>query len=129
MSPGQTHILNGTIQEVVAQAVEINPSYKLSSAKRAVDTSAIEARSLTKRNIICGNWPLADKGRILEGINYLNHLPASDRPTNGPGPGNCGRVSCSYNSAIWWCNDVSEHYHDKTLNSLLENPVYIPLYF
>ncbi|KAL4932531.1 uncharacterized protein BDV17DRAFT_254644 [Aspergillus undulatus] len=22
------------------------------------------------------------------------------------GPGACGRVSCSYDAAIWWCNDV-----------------------
>jgi len=27
-------------------------------------------------------------------------------PANGPGPGACGRVSCSWNSAIYWCNDV-----------------------
>jgi hypothetical protein len=42
---------------------------------------------------------------IINGIEYLGKVRGV--PTNGPGPGNCGRVSCSSNSAIWWCNDVS----------------------
>jgi hypothetical protein len=25
--------------------------------------------------------------------------------SNQAGPGNCGRISCSWNSGIWWCND------------------------
>ncbi|KAK3398734.1 hypothetical protein B0T20DRAFT_353409 [Sordaria brevicollis] len=45
--------------------------------------------------------------RIEEGIRYLYGVPG--KPKNGPYSGsgqyaNCGRVSCSYNSAIWWCN-------------------------
>jgi hypothetical protein len=48
----------------------------------------------------------ADVGAIRNGIRYLRGL--NGNPTNGAGPGNCGRVSCSYDSAIWWCNDVSD---------------------
>jgi hypothetical protein len=50
-------------------------------------------------------WSFADGAAINDGINYLNGL---DVPCNvGPGPGNCVRVSCSWNSAIELCNDVS----------------------
>ncbi|KAK4662772.1 hypothetical protein QC763_603368 [Podospora pseudopauciseta] len=41
----------------------------------------------------------ADTARIREGIRYL--LGVSGTAKNGPGPGNCGRVSCSYYFAIY----------------------------
>lgn len=104
VAPGQVEVLKGTIEEVYGQAAQINPNFRAPS--NGPTTSQLKDRSLSKRNVICGNFPAADKGRIQQGINYLNNLPAGGRPTNGPGPGNCGRVSCSYNAAIWWCNDV-----------------------
>lgn len=27
-------------------------------------------------------------------------------PGDGPGPRNCGRVACTSNTVIWWCNDT-----------------------
>ncbi|KAK0672293.1 hypothetical protein QBC41DRAFT_353561 [Cercophora samala] len=45
----------------------------------------------------------ADRLPIEDGITYLSRL--SGTAMNGPGPENCGRVSCSYNSAIIWCNN------------------------
>lgn len=101
VSPGQTEILNGTAQEVYDQILEINPDFILAEP----DEADLEARGVQKRAVHCGNWPLADKGRIQEGINYLRGV--GGQPFHGPGPGKCGRVSCSYNAAIWWCNDVS----------------------
>lgn len=41
---------------------------------------------------------------IWEGIYYLDTFDG--QPKSDPGPGMCGRVSCSYNSAIYWCNNV-----------------------
>ncbi|KAK4172842.1 hypothetical protein QBC36DRAFT_293965 [Triangularia setosa] len=38
------------------------------------------------------------------GIMYLARLSGTAK--NGPGLQNCGRVSCSWNSAIIWCNKV-----------------------
>ncbi|KAI1188780.1 hypothetical protein F5B17DRAFT_451362 [Nemania serpens] len=40
---------------------------------------------------------------IRQGIDYLRKIHGDC--TNGPGPGNCSRVSCSYQSGIWFCND------------------------
>ncbi|KAM3435425.1 hypothetical protein MY4824_004891 [Beauveria thailandica] len=97
VSPGEVVLFNGTVEEVYSQVLELNPAYELSmSAQRR---SNLERRS----RVVCGNYGLASKDRIQEGINYLRTLNAA--PRNGPGPANCGRVSCSYNSAIWWCND------------------------
>lgn len=66
---------------------------------------SIESRQL---RIDCFNWPVANGNRIQDGINYL--MGVGGQPSNGPGPGACGRVSCSYDAAIWWCNDVSTLY-------------------
>ncbi|KAH8896360.1 hypothetical protein GQ53DRAFT_778975 [Thozetella sp. PMI_491] len=78
--------------EVYAQILQINPEYQ-------IQYDLVSKRDST----LCGNFGLADKGRIQEGITYLRGLNGA--PRNGPGPANCGRVSCSYNAAIWWCND------------------------
>ncbi|KAK3322866.1 hypothetical protein B0H66DRAFT_216165 [Apodospora peruviana] len=109
VAPGQREILNGTVQEVYAQAVELNPNFKINNPV-ALPSNEVE-RALSTRSRIdrrwvnCNNWPLAERSRLQEGINYLRGV--GGRPTNGPGPGNCGRVSCSWHAAIWWCNDVS----------------------
>ncbi|KAI7779047.1 hypothetical protein LA080_001393 [Diaporthe eres] len=44
--------------------------------------------------------------RIKYGVEYLRKVKGT--PGQGPGPSSCGRVSCSYDAAIFWCNDNSE---------------------
>jgi hypothetical protein len=102
VAPGQVEVLNGTIQEIFAQAVQINPDFTHKGGAASTTKRSLREKRTT---VNCGTWPLADKGRIQEGISYLRTVPAA--PRNGPGPGACGRVSCSYNAAIYWCNDVS----------------------
>lgn len=101
--------LNGTVQEIYAELIEINPTYDLDFAARVTEASTSNddgTPRLRKRlDVTCNIYSKALRTRIQEGITYLRGV--SGRPTNGPGPGNCGRVSCSYNAAIWWCNDVS----------------------
>ncbi|KAK6852853.1 hypothetical protein PG995_011404 [Apiospora arundinis] len=99
VAPGETKVMNGTVEEVYQQILKSNPEFKLGGDAQALR----RATHLQKRSVNCGTWPLADKGRIQQGINYLRGVGGA--PRNGPGPGNCGRVSCSYNAAIWWCND------------------------
>ncbi|KYK55795.1 hypothetical protein DCS_07759 [Drechmeria coniospora] len=96
VSPGRVEVLNGTVQEVYAQALQINPNFKLMPVS--------EKRDLYERNtpVECGTYKLAYKSAIEEGIRYLRGL--SGAPSNGPGDSICARVSCSYNSAIWWCS-------------------------
>lgn len=119
---GRTEIFKGTIEQIVENLQKVNPDWKqdfnISATPEAAAASVNELLgddgewAVTKRadwtefSVSCfGRWQPADGWHIYEGIEYLARL--SGKPTNGPGPGNCGRVSCSFNSAIWWCNDVS----------------------
>ncbi|KAK8038606.1 hypothetical protein PG993_007017 [Apiospora rasikravindrae] len=102
---GQTESLNGTVEEVFARILEVNPEFQLAPAP-APAPGAAEARGLQpekRGKLVCGGFPRGSVLYLNQGVNYLRGVPG--RPGNGPGPGACGRVSCSYNSAIWWCND------------------------
>jgi hypothetical protein len=108
-SPGGSKVtVTGTVQDVVAQLSTINPNWK---EDFNVTEPKVQERALNFpfTSVLCmirlGEWGTANPYAIYDGINYLKGVPG--RPTLGPGPGRCGRVSCSYNSAIYWCNDVS----------------------
>lgn len=109
---GRTATLNGTVQQVYQQLLEINPNYEaeFGTIRDESATTLAETRktpgALEKQETWsdCGRFDPAKAEAIWEGINHLNHV--SGTPVSSPGPGVCGRVSCSYNSAIWWCNDV-----------------------
>ncbi|KAI1326794.1 hypothetical protein F5Y16DRAFT_410729 [Xylariaceae sp. FL0255] len=67
------------------------------------DDELLRSRNLSK--IIC-DAGLSGPGfaiRIEQGAKYLQGVKGMCGL--GPGPGNCGRISCSYGSAIYWCND------------------------
>ena len=113
---GDLRRFSGTVEEVHAQLLELNPNWDTDyPGGNNVDSTAAaddELTSLAKRTdfggsqYFCrGRWAEADYMRVNEGIRYLRRI--GGRPTNGAGPGNCGRVSCSYDAAIYWCNDVS----------------------
>ncbi|CZR54820.1 uncharacterized protein PAC_04704 [Phialocephala subalpina] len=113
-SPGgpKAHI-TGTVQEVVSQLLTINPNWKSDFNFSETPTrSTVLSRQLSFpwTGILCdiriGEWGYADYYAIQDGITYLNGVPGI--PTAGPGPGNCARVSCSYDSAIYWCNDETQ---------------------
>lgn len=106
---GENITLTGTVQEIHSQLLEINSSYNVS-----VDVDSFTLDVATKHEkrcpdkILCGltNYTPANPRPILEGAVYLEgfkgvlcHVEA--------GPKRCVRFSCSYNSAIWLCNDVS----------------------
>ncbi|KAG6362428.1 hypothetical protein INS49_010658 [Diaporthe citri] len=100
---GPLHHINGTIQDVVEYLKEVNPAYEVPEVPVAeLDSrqSLVEPRQL---KVGCYGWALANANDIQHGINYLKRV--AGKPSNGPGPGACGRVSCSYDAAIWWCND------------------------
>ena len=106
---GPVIALNGTIQEVRNALIKLNPSWDIDYPDRNISRrdATIEARRDTQFNLYnCfGRWPGTNRGPIVDGIRYLRRT--NGRPTEGPGPGKCSRVSCSYNAAIYWCNDVS----------------------
>ncbi|EAQ91125.1 predicted protein [Chaetomium globosum CBS 148.51] len=120
---GQTVQLNGTAQEVVAQFDVLVPNSRAqliaSITAASTSTSRHDENSLlekcydeTKLHCWVGHWDYARLSAIQDGIDYLNGVPG--RPWHNPRPSTCARVSCSYGSAIYWCNDNRSR---KELNS------------
>lgn len=117
--------VTGTIQDVLSNISHVDPvtaskiyqgiarlNSTLNTTEDLVDRDDLSTRAAsdyTPTNLDCWVW-MNKYGRasvyyIWQGIEYLDQVPGT--PGNGPGPGNCGRVSCSYGAAIYWCNDVS----------------------
>ncbi|KAI0141851.1 hypothetical protein GGR57DRAFT_486571 [Xylariaceae sp. FL1272] len=60
----------------------------------------------TIKEILCyvrWHFDYASVFHIKQGIEYLRKIGGYCHV--GPGPANCTRVSCSYASGIWFCND------------------------
>ncbi|KND89165.1 hypothetical protein TOPH_06106 [Tolypocladium ophioglossoides CBS 100239] len=119
ISPGgPVQKFNGTIEKVHKELVNLNPNWDTdytleASAHHDKRDGLVERADFKDSGYFCGGrWEETDSIWIGYGINYLRRL--SGTPSNGPGPGNCGRVSCSFKSAIWWCNDSNKA---KTLGS------------
>ncbi|KAK3369240.1 hypothetical protein B0T24DRAFT_681268 [Lasiosphaeria ovina] len=85
------------------------PSWPPSAPPRPGDlprpAAKLRCRGLEKRDYTqCGIYPGASYLPIRDAITYLRNR-ISGHTGSGPGPNNCGRVSCSYRSAVWCCND------------------------
>ncbi|KAF6795050.1 hypothetical protein CSOJ01_13509 [Colletotrichum sojae] len=122
VTPGGPHIvLNGTVEQVLDQLHSSNPKLLATFNLNLQDEGALSVRDETDPlpldhfGSICHEQPAGNVKAWWEGIKYLEKVPG--RPVNGPGPGQCGRVSCSYNTQIWWCNDVSVDTKTKTLST------------
>lgn len=105
---GQEITLNGTIEQTNAEYETLYPGELAKGEKPELVARQFEKDLTVSCFKADGNpfgWERASLSKIQEGLNHLYDAPG--KPVNGPGPGNCGRVSCSHDSAIWWCNDVS----------------------
>ncbi|KAK2040999.1 hypothetical protein LZ31DRAFT_568316 [Colletotrichum somersetense] len=119
--PGQTVVLNGTIQQVLAELAQINPDYSPFAPALAAHAMTQEGREQAKLfptdKVLCqkDGWENVDYSQADVGIHYLRTVKG--RPRLDPGPANCGRVSCGYEAAIWFCNDNT---HEITINSFAQ---------
>ncbi|KAM7205982.1 hypothetical protein V8F33_000812 [Rhypophila sp. PSN 637] len=99
--------ISGTVQDVIAELLKINPHYLEDQFKADVNDAKLTITYKRDNHINCnprpGEWEPADPWEIQGGITYLRKIYG--RPGSSAGPSTCGRVSCSWNSAIWWCND------------------------
>lgn len=106
--PGAPPItLTGTAEQVYAKLVEINPNYDDDFKNIEPELELEPTGSLDKRKdtLVCEGERYAATNRIQEGISYLRKVKGETQLS----PYDCGRVSCSWHSAIVWCNDVSRH--------------------
>lgn len=86
--------------ERTKQGIEplIEPVGDSTSLMARSDGNTLRPRWWTNNICQAGLSGWADYKSIESGVHYLQKLQGSCG--NGPGPGNCGRISCSYNSAI-----------------------------
>ncbi|KAJ4413358.1 hypothetical protein N0V85_003589 [Neurospora sp. IMI 360204] len=115
---GPTVNITGTIENVYEELEKINPTFVSDFGLHDPDHNLSLAAPVEPRGYYYKSWDCdavtwwAGLSNIQAGLVYLNGVPG--KPSNGPGPGNCGRVSCSYSSAIYWCNDNT---FTKTIDS------------
>lgn len=112
---GEILQMTGTVEKIWDQLLAINPNYVddwgvedptlPDEANADATTSLVKRTDFTGSTVKCGNKARAYFDHIARGIKYLRSVQG--KPRNGAGPGNCGRVSCSNQSGIYWCNDVS----------------------
>lgn len=115
----RTVTITGDVQKVMQYAEENKIAFVEQQQQQQQQTETRKKDSLASRRpraannhlqsrdaATCGNPDryYAWRKDIKIGIKHLRKVPGN--PANGPGPWNCGRVSCAYNSSIWWCNDV-----------------------
>ncbi|KAI0152676.1 hypothetical protein GGR57DRAFT_503539 [Xylariaceae sp. FL1272] len=109
-------VFTGTIENVIHQMKKVKgvnfvPDF-VRKAEAEVETRIIQARDgsqppSTNLNMNCirDGLSAALLVPIRNGVRYLSHLSDSVVCQNGPGPSNCGRISCSDTSGIWFCNE------------------------
>ncbi|KAM7185058.1 hypothetical protein V8F20_011964 [Naviculisporaceae sp. PSN 640] len=115
---GTLYNISGTVEDVYRQVKLINPDFKLDVCPPKLgdgapgeDTDGYQdtpyALCYTTLHNTYG-WGSAVKSVISNGIDYLRGIPG--QPQASPGHGVCSRVSCSYDSAIYWCSDHAQAY-------------------
>ncbi|KAI2465351.1 hypothetical protein F4781DRAFT_409590 [Annulohypoxylon bovei var. microspora] len=123
----QKSFTGSSFWDIEAQIRDVNPGFSWP------DPGNDDLASLMKSeaSLTCdpNNIWWADAFRIKEGIEYLSGR--TGKCHIGAGPRVCTRISCSYKSAIWWCNDNSEpveencmlwsHYAQHILDSCQTN--------
>lgn len=98
VDPATAAAINNTVNEELAKSN--------SPAAPSHDLAGLSPQSQpTVHMCNLPQWDTCSAHRAQQGVYYLGTVPG--QPGMGPGPGNCGRVSCSYGAAIYWCNDVS----------------------
>ncbi|KAI1385999.1 uncharacterized protein F4822DRAFT_414691 [Hypoxylon trugodes] len=95
--------LTGTsFKDIESQILKVNPKFSWADPSTGGDHSEPQK---SKAYLSCdpNNIWWAQAFRIQDGIQYLSGKTGKCFMEKGPRV--CTRISCSYKSAIWWCND------------------------
>ncbi|KAK0668783.1 hypothetical protein QBC41DRAFT_393225 [Cercophora samala] len=116
----------GTIQEAVAQMEAQYPGWNATFQNQQPSNATVSTvAQYDVEGYLCGKpWSWVGYYAVLDGIYYLRKV-TSAAPKNGPGPGNCGRVSCGYKAAIYWCNDNGAEKELDSWNDIADGAQYV----
>ncbi|KAK0702518.1 hypothetical protein B0T21DRAFT_416915 [Apiosordaria backusii] len=116
----------GTIQQAVAQMESQYPGWNTTFQNLQPSNATVSRIAQYDRDYyLCGEpWVKTGWLAVKDGIAYLRKV-SSPPPKNGPGPNNCGRVSCGYNAAIYWCNDNDDEKELDSWDSIADGASYI----
>lgn len=123
----EVYLRGANFEDIEKQAKRLNPKYTIYAPRNAtaeaehrarrekIMTAERESRLVNRQTqaIHCG-WPpnyaaAPDYYEVWQGVYYLQSITGDCRAN--PGPGSCGRVSCSWDNAIYYCNDNNvEHW-------------------
>ncbi|EHK99809.1 hypothetical protein M7I_4304 [Glarea lozoyensis 74030] len=95
-------------QQVYAKTLAAHPDFNVHAQITANIASAAKVTKRNKSNHFCsqdiGNpWRPAKVDKIVDGIHYLQN-----KARCGVNPRSCARISCSWDSAIFLCNDRND---------------------
>ncbi|KAG0651563.1 hypothetical protein D0Z07_1498 [Hyphodiscus hymeniophilus] len=97
--------LNGTVEDMIAQMQSLHPSTSIDSlfAERT-SSNTFHTRQIQIGLNCCPvgsqGWRATTQFDIINGIKHLQSIPIL-----GIDGKSCSRISCSYSSSIWLCND------------------------
>ncbi|KAI8629424.1 hypothetical protein F5Y19DRAFT_475411 [Xylariaceae sp. FL1651] len=94
------------LQHIEAQIRERRPGFAWARIAESTTVKYPGKSRSASNDVLCHvPWPIifASVFHIEQGIRYLHGIQGDCNI--GPGPANCSRVSCSYDSGIWFCND------------------------
>ncbi|CAN9176433.1 unnamed protein product [Alternaria alternata] len=98
-TPDGISLINGTLEDVQAETSKY-PDFAIRSVNTAATDAELEKRTdFSNARAICGNYPEAPSRQINSRINYLRGLDG--RPSNGPGPGACGKATSTKTLSSW----------------------------
>lgn len=113
MTPGGEKLfVNGTVENAVEAVKLKNANWEADFGIETVQDyhKNVNKRSIEKRaewvQIGCSlwrEWEWANYHDAHDAVRYLRGIKGN--PTNKPKT--CGRVSCAYGTAVYWCNEVS----------------------
>ncbi|KAG6093675.1 hypothetical protein E4U14_000229 [Claviceps sp. LM454 group G7] len=112
---GDTILVNGTIQQVDAYMEAHYPGWTAKHAKfstpywippQETETPASSPKFMKVKRVVCTS-PLhqVSTRAVLGAIDDLRNISEHRGPKWLPKPGTCGKLSCTDEGAIFWCND------------------------
>ncbi|KAF4455964.1 hypothetical protein F53441_1831 [Fusarium austroafricanum] len=123
---GKNHTFKGTAEDVLAQIKKLNPNFvEFAESKEKDDSTKLSMRALEARQpaspsdtrVACeGGGPNGGQGMLTRvrdarlGIEHLKWLAGFGC---GAPARSCARMTCNWQTAIWFCNDNDHEVSDR----------------